>query len=140
MAADAEDVLQEAYLRLAHTTAPIRNPQGFLRQVVSNLATDYLRAGARQTERHAAWHSALEMPDPAPPIESVIFSRAKVAFLMKAIGELPPRCRAVFVLHKFEELSYAEVAQRLGISESTVLKHMVRALAHCKRRLKACAD
>lgn len=38
-------------------------------------------------------------------------------------------------MHKFDELSYSEIAAQLGIAKNTVVVHMVRALAHCKKRL-----
>jgi len=54
--------------------------------------------------------------------------------LRGAIRALPPRSRTVLVLHKYEGLSSAEVAAKLGISRNTVMAHMFTAL----KRLRAC--
>ena len=55
--------------------------------------------------------------------------------LVDAITDLPPRCQAVFVMHKIHEIPQAEVAARLGISIKTVEKHLRLGLAACRQRL-----
>ena len=55
--------------------------------------------------------------------------------MVEALQELPERARTIFVLNRFEELSAAEIARRLGVSVSTVEKDMMRAIAHLKARL-----
>jgi RNA polymerase sigma factor (sigma-70 family) len=51
------------------------------------------------------------------------------------IDGLSPRCREVFRLCRFESLSHAEIAERLGISRSTVVSHMVNALTAIERAM-----
>jgi RNA polymerase sigma-70 factor (family 1) len=53
-----------------------------------------------------------------------------------AINTLPPQCKTVFVLSRFENLTYAEIAEQLGISIKTVDKHMVKALKIMRSHLK----
>lgn len=72
-------------------------------------------------------------PDPRPSAERRALSREEWQILTSAVDGLPPRARQVFLLHKVDELSHAEIAARLGISKNTVIVHMGRALAHCRR-------
>jgi RNA polymerase sigma-70 factor (ECF subfamily) len=57
--------------------------------------------------------------------------------VVEAIAGLPPRTREVFVLHRFEEITGARIAEQLGISESAVEKHIMKALKALHRRLSA---
>lgn len=133
----AADLLQETLLRLVQLGAPqsIDNPRAFLFRVAGNLVIDHQRRQQRETVHRGEETAAAEIPDPCPSIETVLFSRQPVEVLKQAIAELPPKCRQVFILHKFKHLSYAEVGARLGIAQSTVVKHMIKALEYCKRRI-----
>ena len=55
--------------------------------------------------------------------------------LQRALLELPERTRAIFVLQRFEGLKYKEIADRLGISASSVEKHMMSAIKHIFQRM-----
>jgi RNA polymerase sigma factor (sigma-70 family) len=132
----AADIVQDAYLRVAALpgNAEITNPRAYLFTTASRLVADHWRSAARGTEH--ADPSVLEaLPDPRPAPEAQILSREELSVLQAAIDSLPPRSREVFCLHKFEALSYAEIAVRLGIAKNTVMVHMLRALAHCRRCL-----
>lgn len=59
-----------------------------------------------------------------------------MARALAALNELPERTRRVFVLVRFEEMSYKLVAQRLGVSVSAVEKHVMKALRHLNARLR----
>jgi transmembrane sensor len=61
--------------------------------------------------------------------EEVLRGKQLVDALENVIGDLPPRCREVFVLHKLEEMSQDEVATLMGISRKMVVKHMERAMS-----------
>jgi RNA polymerase sigma-70 factor (ECF subfamily) len=68
--------------------------------------------------------------------ERTIAARQQVRMLYRAILELPPKCRQVFLLHKFKERSHAQIAAHLGISKSMVEKHIIKAMTHCRQRLE----
>ena len=53
--------------------------------------------------------------------------------LLALIDNLPPRCKEAFVLYKFEGLSHAEIAKKMGISINMVEKHIINALVICKK-------
>lgn len=134
----AADIVQETFLRFMQSDLKqeIDNPRALLFRVAKNLAIDCLRRDKRQAVQLSDAVLAT-LPDLRPSAETVVFTKQQVAVLKRAIAELPPKCREVFILHKFRHLSYAEIAAQLGIARSTVVKHMIKALEHCKNRVDA---
>ena len=134
----ASDILQDAFLRLIHadTKSDLKNPRAFLYRIVSNLAIDHLRSSNRRLARHADESELVDQPDPTPSIEHQLYTQEQIAHLRQAVSELPPRCREVFIMHKFKHHPYSVIMDELGISESTVLKHIVKAMEHCRRRMR----
>lgn len=134
----AADILQDAFFRLSQfeSERKINNPRAFLYKVVGNLAIDYQRKQTREQDRHVDEEALIEHADNTPNIERQLYSQQQLSHLKQVINELPPRCRQVFILHKFKHYSYSQIMRELNISESTVLKHIVKALEHCRRRMK----
>lgn len=62
--------------------------------------------------------------------------RDELAVLRAAVANLPERCQQVFILSRFEGLSYAEIAERLQITTKTVENHMGRAILACRAALE----
>ncbi|WP_422368091.1 RNA polymerase sigma factor [Pelagibius sp.] len=135
----ADDIVQETYVRLASTdkSAEIENPRALLYRVAGNLAIDHLRREKTRAKYVMQKPLSEEVADAQPSVEAMIDARQRVAILMQAVDELPPRCREVFVLRKFEGRHQAEIARSLGISRNMVEKHLRKALLHCALRLKA---
>lgn len=135
--ATAEELVQEACLRLAATGGNMPfNPRAFLYRVLSNLVVDHHRSRARST-RHFVVADNIDAVDDRPSAERHLIARQRLAILMQAVKELPPRCQECFVLRRFEGLSHAEIAERMNITRSAVEKHLAMATVHCARRLKA---
>jgi RNA polymerase sigma factor (sigma-70 family) len=142
---DVEDLLQDLYLKVAglDPTTDVRDTRAFLYRLTSNMMMDRWRSGQRSVARDAAWRLAThsigpsEDMDDAPSAEAVLASRQRLASLNAAVARLPDKTRTVFSLHKFEGLSYAEVATRLGISRSSVEKHMMDALRTLSAKVKS---
>lgn len=134
----AADILQDAYIRLVNSKykEEIKNPRAFLYRVVSNLSIDYHRSNNRRQAKHADESELAELPEQKPTLEHQLYTQEKIAFLKKAVSELPPRCQQVFILHKFRHYPYSRIMAELGISESTILKHIVKAVTHCRKRIK----
>lgn len=131
----AQDLVQESFFVLARTVAeePVAQPRAFLHRTATNLAFDHLRH-RKVVERHVESESGAE--EPAHPSSEAEVSKAQwLALLRQAVSELPPRCREAFILHKMQGLGYREVAERLGISQSAVEKHIAKGLLHCRARL-----
>lgn len=133
----ADDLLQELFIRLvnAQPAREVTQPRAFMYRVASNLATDHLRSLERQHTRTADATLLASLPDSAPSPDEQMLTQEQVERLKQAVAELPPRRRQVFILCKFEQLTYLETAKRLGISESAVIKHMVKALDQCRKRV-----
>ncbi|MEW4401888.1 RNA polymerase sigma factor [Agrobacterium tumefaciens] len=133
---DADDVLQDTFLRLQSipVETDIKNPRSYLFRMADNQATDHIR-GRRSLERYL---SSVELPDSAddrPSPERVVDYRQRLGSLEQAISELTPRQRQVFLMHKFDGLSHAEIARDLKITKSAVEKLVMKALAHLRDRL-----
>lgn len=134
----AEDIIQDAFFRLTQfeSASRIDNPKAFLYKVVGNLAIDHQRKERREQARHADEDALQDHADAAPGPERQVYGDQRMAHLRIAIAELPPRCREVFILHKFRHYSYSQIMNELGIAENTVLKHIVKAMEHCRRRMQ----
>lgn len=135
--ADVEDLTQEVFARLLKRAelGEIANIEGYLFHTAANL----LRERARKAARRPGDDASVD-PDLAESVEDfsperILLGREAYARMVEALQELPERARTIFVLNRFEELSAAEIARRLGVSVSTVEKDMMRAIAHLKARL-----
>ncbi|MFG1181953.1 RNA polymerase sigma factor [Xanthobacter versatilis] len=140
--AAANDVVQDTFLRV-HACAPtaeIASPAAYLFRVADNIAIDHLRHEAVRSRVVSADAECegVAAPDPSP--EHALDYKQRLRALDAAVAELPPKCREVFLLHKFDGLSHGEIAERLGISRSMVEKHVMKALVHCRDRLADLLD
>jgi RNA polymerase sigma-70 factor (ECF subfamily) len=127
---DVDDLVQEVALRMQtrRATDAIDNVEGYLFQVAQSVLAD---RGRRATVRHLSAHDTLEefhhpVEDRSP--ERVLQGKEHLAQLIAAMNDLPERTRQAFVLHRFEEMSYAAIARHLGISVSAVEKHIMKAI------------
>jgi RNA polymerase sigma factor (sigma-70 family) len=127
---EVDDLVQDVALRMQtrRATGTIENIDGYLFQVAQSVLTD---RGRRDTVRHRAAHDSLEdfhhpVEDRSP--ERVLQGKEHLAQLIAAMGDLPERTRQAFVLHRFEEMSYAAIARHMGISVSAVEKHIMKAI------------
>ncbi len=134
----AADLTQEAFLRFAEQGpgAAILNDRSYLYRTAHNLAVDHLRQEERQRTDSLAHEDMADIAEEAPSPEASVEARRRLDLLRRTVGELPSRTRQVFVLNRIEGLTYPQTAQRLGISESSVQKHLAKALHHVMRRLK----
>jgi len=127
----AQDLCQETYLRLLRDNAVTHdeNLSGFLFRVADRLAINYLKWQRLAKNSGAPLHDDLVCPKHLP--DEITSLRQQCEMLLEAINSLPSKYRHVFLLRKIDELSYAEIAMRLGISEKTVQRHLVLAMLHC---------
>ncbi|QSA98640.1 RNA polymerase sigma factor [Methylococcus sp. EFPC2] len=132
----ASDLSQEAYLRLLRKDAiPYKdNLTAYLYRTAERLAIDFLRQNKRWAEGSVVLDEELPCPNLQP--EELAAVREQCELLLDAIASLPPVCRHVLLLRRVDELSYGEIAGRLGISEKTVQRHLVKAMMSCHARLE----
>jgi len=137
-AQQAADAVQELFLRLLRTPrTDIRDASAYLSRAADSIAIDHWRREQRTSRLFEAEPpDALMVVDPAPSVEVRLVERDKLRDLEQSLAALPPRCREVLLLHKFEELSYAEIALRLGISRNTVMVHLANAMTLLRRHMR----
>ena len=130
-AQDAEDLLQETWLRVApyEGVREIRHPRAFLMRIASNLAAD---RGARRSRR--ALHADEVSRSHGWGFESP--AQADELLMKQLVLGLPEPLRDVFVLSRFGGLSNSQIGEQLGISPKTVEWRMTKALAHCAAQLR----
>jgi len=124
----ADDVAQEAFIR-AHRNLDrfdAARPFGpWICRIAANLAVNHVRSPEAREDALPDGHA--ETPSAAPgPLQGVLDAEAR-ALLDRALGDLPAEQRAVFCLRVFEELSYREIAESLGIEMGTVMSRLSRA-------------
>ncbi|AZS76044.1 RNA polymerase subunit sigma-24 [Streptomyces lydicus] len=136
-AADAEDVLQESYLRWsAVDSATVEHPRAYLVRVVTRQALNHLRTvRARREDYVGPW-----LPEPirtAPDVsEDTILAESVSMAMMLVLETLNPTERAVFVLHEVFGYTHGEIAACIGKTEVTVrqIAHRARRHVHARRR------
>lgn len=127
---EADDVVQDAYARLIayERWRDIDNPRAMCLRTVRNLALDRLRsADVIHIDRIAAIET-LDIADERPDAFRVSASRLEVERLMALIDRLPSQCGRVVRMRKIEGRSPREIAVSLGLSVSTVEKHLAKGL------------
>ncbi len=131
---DVDDLVQETYIRLlrAHERGPIDHPRGLLFATARNAARDLFRRRTTANTIPITEFVASRVFDAAPNAAETASRQQETDLLATAIAELPPRCREVLVLRKFENLSHREIAEKLGISVHTVEAQLTKALHRCE--------
>lgn len=131
---DVDDIAQETFIRAfrAERKTRITEPKAYLYRVARNLALRELtRKSTRMTE--LIEDSCPEMLLVSETdVERVVETRERVARLREAIADLPPQCRKVFVMRKVYGFTHKEIAAQLGISTSTVEKHIASGIKRCR--------
>lgn len=121
---EADDIVQEAYARLAARPSVVRRPQALLMHMASNLARDLLRRRAVRG-RHA--DDQLRGPSPT----SIAAGALDDLVVKETILSIPEPYRDVFVLSRFDGLTYEEIATRCGLSVKSVEWRLSKAVDHC---------
>ena len=126
--ADAEDVVQEAFIRwLNSDRASVREPEGFLRRVVTRLCLDVLKSAARRRTTYVGpW-----LPEPIVENETDDVDDVTLPLLL-ALERLSPLERAAFLLHDVFGVDFDEIAETLGREEASVRQLAVRARDHVR--------
>jgi len=133
---DIEDILQETYLNTHQSSLKqeIRFPKAFMVKTAIRLANRHIAVAQRADcdvdidQRSNQNPSFYDVSDYCSQTENEVFSRQDFGFLCESVNDLPEQCGKVFVLKKVYGLSQREIAKRLGISESTVEKHVAKGL------------
>lgn len=134
---DSADLIHDAFLCAfeAGLKAEIRSPFGLVLRVARNKVVDRWRAKQR-------WASIMEESehdgysvDPSPDAERTLMASERLQRALDCIASMPPRRREVFLLHRFDGLTYSKIAQKLAISPRTVEDHISSAIFDLSRAM-----
>nr|WP_230383232.1 RNA polymerase sigma factor [Paracoccus shanxieyensis] len=135
----AEDLTQDAFLRCFATVQAGGNPENlrsYLYRVARNVAVDHLRLQKRRRTDTTGSQTIAAIADPRPGPERVLIDRERLRIFAQALAALPNKTRRIFILHRIDGLTYRDVADRMDLSESSVQKHLARALFEVLQRLQ----
>ena len=136
---DVDDVVQQSYLRIwrRQMLRPLDSARSFLYSVARNLAIDALRRETKSPIQAVPNVASLEVFDGCPNPAEAACSSERLDLLVEAIESLPKRCREVLILRKLYDMSSAEIARKLGISEGTVHVHGAKGVRRCEEFMRA---
>ena len=132
----AEDIVQEVYLKIwlnRQNLNPKLNIKSYLFVAVKNQTFKQLR---QQKIRRTFDEKPQFFPPHIPTPEDIFNSKEVESTVLKAIEELPTKCRLIFSMNRFDRLTYSEIAEILNLSVKTIETQMGRALVHLRQRLK----
>lgn len=134
--ADAQDLAQEAYLRLLRVAEKdfIRHPQTYLFRIANNLVYE-LYTNELPAERRADEKELEEVEAKEPSLEHTLEKQRQLENIEIAMRELSPKCQAVVSMRSRQGMSNREIADQLDISTEMVKKYMAKGIAHCRKRL-----
>lgn len=135
-----EDIVQDVFMKIWQKRGDLNiqiSLKAYLHKMAINAALSHLRkkyntssiddTSPQQMSKHAFKEVATQQME---------FQELEIQ-VNDAINELPPKCREVFILSRYEEMSYKEIAQQMEISPKTVENQMSKALKHLRKKLAA---
>lgn len=138
--ADVPDVIQEVYLRMLRIPSieSIRSPEAYLFTVAHHVVQQHTLRSSAASSSTVPLTPVLESPriavDADPRLE--MDAQQCLEQLQAELDELPPKARAVFLMHRRDGLSFDEIAAQLGTSRPMVKKYLMKALMQLRLRLE----
>lgn len=137
----AADVAQSSFEKALKYSRDnqVESPRGLLFRMARNIRIDSIRREKRLTFTSMGDSDSTIAEGAEPTLlhpERIVAASQILDQVTDAIGLLPPRCQEAFILNRQHGLSYAEVAERMGISVSQVEKYMVRSIRACREVLE----
>jgi RNA polymerase sigma-70 factor, ECF subfamily len=135
----AEDLAQEVFLRVYRARreyAPSAKFTTWMFRIATNLALNSVRDNRHRQMEISMDQTAdtgkdeqrnFELPDRTPTVEQDLVARSRADMILRAVHALPEKQRAAVLLHKYQELDYAEIARILECSESALKSLLFRA-------------
>lgn len=135
---EVEDIVQTAFIRFSTLRNPeaVRNPRAFLFKTAYNIAIDNIRhSKVKDDYAHNTGQTHYNQTNELSP-EVISESRQSLGIIAKALWHMPSKRRELLIMNRFDNLSYAEISRRVGLSETVVRKHVARALVDCHKALE----
>lgn len=135
---DIEDVAQEAYLRayVAEQRESIEQPKAFLFRVAKNLVLTRLSRKSRQITDYIEEADASAIMQVEAGLDQELEAQECLGLYCEAVASLPEKCRQVFLLRKVHGLNHKEIAERLGLSVSSVEKYLRAGILACQAHIE----
>ena len=141
---EAEDIVMEAmtYYWENRTRLFGVNPPAYIFTTIKNKCLNYLRdrqyyqTVSEQLQEHAAWKLAIQISTLEACNQEELFSKEMKQLVEHALSKLPEKTRRVFIMRRFEEKSYREIASEMNMSVKGVEYHMNKATESLKKTLK----
>jgi RNA polymerase sigma factor (sigma-70 family) len=141
---DAEDAVQDGFARFFRAGHDVGSPDArpLLFVICRNLLLDRRRSAGREAVVRAPLspddidEAGVAAVSEEPAADRAVAARQDLTLAAEIIRALPPKSRDAFLLHRFEDMTYRQIADRMGVSVSMVEKHLAEAL----RRLKTAVD
>lgn len=134
---DVDDLVQDVLTRVLtyEDWRNITNPRAFVMEIARNLVFDEFRRRKVVSINFLPDLDVLGRATPDPGPEAALLALDELNLVLEAVAQMPPQCRRVFTLRKVYDFPLNEIADKLGLSVSTVEKHLVKALRLCSARL-----
>jgi RNA polymerase sigma-70 factor (ECF subfamily) len=123
--ADAEDVVQEAFVRFWRSRSGVADPAAYLYACVKRCALEWLRAGSRRSRRE----EAIARAEAEPLFEDALEQQERRVAIEAALATLPEKQREVLVMRIWGDLSFPQIAEALGVPTETAASRYRYALA-----------
>ena len=127
---DVDDVIQEAYCRLAamQDITHVGNGRAYLFQTTRNIVLEEVRRSKIVRIDNLTDMGSLSIVDETPPVDRIVGGARELQRVQELIERLPLKCRRVFVLRRIHGVSQREIARMLGITQAAVEKQAARGL------------
>ncbi len=135
---ELDDLVQETYVRVCAMPEGqvVDSPRALIFRIARNLAVDRARQVSAQATDAVADFESLNVSSPMAAPEDQVDADRRFESFCAVVDELPPICRRVFILRKVYQLSHEEIAEVLGMTHSTIEKHVAKGLMRCRSRLR----
>jgi RNA polymerase sigma-70 factor (ECF subfamily) len=134
---EVTDMVHEAFRKLLGAAndryIQFDNPQAYLTRVADNMVRDRARSLAQRGADNAVEFDESRLPGPDP--HHALEHRDTLKRIEAALLTLKPKTREIFLMHRSDGLSYAEIGGTLGMTVKGVEKQMTKALSHIRRRM-----
>jgi RNA polymerase sigma factor (sigma-70 family) len=130
-ATEAEDLLQDMWLKLPAASGPVSEPLAYLYRMADNLVLDRRRSAARRERRDDAW-SDLSVggnggASDVPSVDRTLIAKEQLAIVETALTNLGERTFSIFRRFRIDGVAQRDIANEYGISLSAVEKHLQKA-------------
>lgn len=116
----AEEIAQEAYLKLSELKLEVKHPLAYCYQIVRNLAIDRKRRHRMECLLFVAEEQGHDVATGAGTPEQIAIARQQLTLVMQLLDRLPERVRQAYVLHRLDGLTQRDIGKLLGVSAALV--------------------